>query len=313
MIPSILKRLLAVVPTVVIATLVVFSLVQITPGGAAEAAAGPTATPQQVAALKLAMGLDRPLPVQYATWLWNLVHGNFGQSLISRQDVGAEIGQRLPVTLELTFLALLVALVVGIPLGVLSAARRQSRLDAAVRGGSGLGLAVPEWLLGMFAVDVVALHLGWLPPTGFTPLSESVGGNLQGMILPALALGSGAAAIVTRQTRSSMVEVLDSPFVRTAWALGLSKREVYFRFALKNALISVVTVVGLIAGALLGVAILIERIFVIPGMGSMLVDGVTQKDFPVMQGITAVFVAIVILINLAVDLSYAALDPRIRS
>jgi peptide/nickel transport system permease protein len=133
------------------------------------------------------------------------------------------------------------------------------------------------------------------------------------MILPALALGSGAAAIVTRQTRSSMVEVLDSPFVRTAWALGLSKREVYFRFALKNALISVVTVVGLIAGALLGVAILIERIFVIPGMGSMLVDGVTQKDFPVMQGITAVFVAIVILINLAVDLSYAALDPRIRS
>jgi peptide/nickel transport system permease protein len=309
---TILRRLLAIVPTVVVATLVVFSLEQITPGGAAEAAAGPTATAAQIAGLKHQMGLDQPLPLQYGTWLWNLFHGRFGQSVINRQDVGAEIAQRLPVTLELTLAALLVALLLGIPLGILSAARRQTRLDAAVRGGSGLGLAIPEWLLAMLAVDVFALQLGWLPPTGFTPLSESIGGNLQGMILPALALGSGAAAIVTRQTRGAMVEVLDSPFVRTAWALGLPRRQVYFRFALKNALISVITVVGLIAGALLGVAILIERVFVIPGMGSMLVDGVSQKDFPVMQGVTAVFVAIVIVINLVVDVSYAALDPRIR-
>jgi peptide/nickel transport system permease protein len=312
MISTLVKRLLAVVPTVVIATLVVFSLEQITPGGAAEAAAGPTATPQQILALKRQMGLDQPIPVQYANWLWNLLHGHFGLSLINRSDVGTEMAQRLPVTIELTLAALLVALVVGIPLGILSAARRQSRFDAVVRGGSGLGLAVPEWLLGMLAVDVFALQLGWLPPTGFTPLSQNVGANLQGLILPALALGSGAAAIVTRQTRSAMVEVLDSPYVRTAWALGLPKSQIYFRFALKNALISVVAVVGLIAGALLGVAILIERIFVIPGMGSMLVDGVSQKDFPVMQGITAVFIGIVIVINLAVDLSYAALDPRIR-
>jgi peptide/nickel transport system permease protein len=311
-IATVLRRLVAIVPTVIVATVVTFALVQITPGGAAEAAAGPTATPAQIEALKRQMGLNEPLPLQYVHWLWNLVHGNFGQSVINRQDVGAEIGQRLPVTLELTVLALLVALVVGIPLGILSAARRQSRLDAVVRGGSGLGLAVPEWLLAMLAVDVFALQLGWLPPTGFTPLSENVGANLQGMILPALALGSGAAAIITRQTRSAMVEVLDSPFVRTAWALGLPKGQIYFRFALKNALISVITVIGLLAGALLGVAILIERVFVIPGMGSMLVDGVSQKDFPVMQGVTAVFVAIVIFINLAVDLSYAVLDPRIR-
>ena len=312
MIATVVRRLLALVPTVVVATLVVFALVQITPGGAAEAAAGPTATPQQVHAIALEMGLDKPLPAQYATWLWNLAHGDLGQSLINRQSVSQEVVQRLPVTLELTLGALLVALLVGTPLGILSAARRQSRLDSAVRGGSGLGLAVPEWLLGMFAVDLFALKLGWFPPTGFTPLTESVTGNLQGLVLPALALGSGAAAIITRQTRSAMVEVLDSPFVRTAWALGLPRSQIYFRFALKNALISVITVVGLIAGALLGVAILIERIFVIPGMGSMLVEGVTQKDFPVMQGVTAVFVGIVIVINLAVDLSYAALDPRIR-
>jgi peptide/nickel transport system permease protein len=309
---TILRRLIAIVPTIIVATVVTFALVQITPGGAAEAAAGPTATPAQIAALKRQMGLDKPVPLQYADWLWNLVHGNFGQSVINRQDVGAEIGQRLPVTAELTILALLVALVVGIPLGILSAARRQSRLDAVVRGGSGLGLAVPEWLLAMLAVDVFALQLGWLPPTGFTPLSENVGANLQGMILPALALGSGAAAIITRQTRGAMVEVLDSPFVRTAWALGLPRSQIYFRFALKNALISVITVIGLIAGALLGVSILIERVFVIPGMGSMLVDGVSQKDFPVMQGVTTIFVAVVILINLAVDLSYTVLDPRIR-
>jgi peptide/nickel transport system permease protein len=312
MIPTLVRRLIAIVPTIIVATVVTFALVQITPGGAAEAAAGPTATPAQIASLKRQMGLDKPVPLQYVDWLWNMVHGNFGQSVINRQDVGAEIAQRLPVTLELTVLALLVALVVGIPLGILSAARRQSRLDAVVRGGSGLGLAVPEWLLAMLAVDVFALQLGWLPPTGFTPLSENLGANLQGMILPALALGSGAAAIITRQTRSAMVEVLDSPFVRTAWALGLPRGQIYFRFALKNALISVITVIGLIAGALLGVSILIERVFVIPGMGSMLVDGVSQKDFPVMQGVTAIFVAIVIFINLAVDMSYTVLDPRIR-
>ena len=309
---TIVRRLIAIIPTIVVATFVTFALVQITPGGAAEAAAGPTATPQQIAALKHQMGLDKPIPLQYVDWLSNMVHGNFGQSVINRQDVGTEIAQRAPVTAELTILALLVALVVGIPLGIVSAARRQTRLDAVVRGGSGLGLAVPEWLLAMFAVDIFALQLGWLPPTGFTPLTENVAANLQGMILPALALGSGAAAIITRQTRSAMVEVLDSPFVRTAWALGLPRNQIYFRFALKNALISVITVVGLIAGALLGVSILIERVFVIPGMGSMLVDGVGQKDFPVMQGVVSIFVAIVILINLTVDLSYTVLDPRIR-
>ena len=309
---TIVRRLAAIVPTIVVATLLVFSLEQITPGGAAEAAAGPTATPAQVAALKRQMGLDQPLPVQYGTWLWNLARGHFGQSLLNRQDVGAEIAQRLPVTLELTALALLVALSIGIPLGVLGAARRQTRLDGAVRGASGLGLAVPEFVLAMFAVDIFALQLGWLPPKGFTPPTENLGANLVGLVLPALTLGSGAAAIVTRQTRSAMVEVLDSPFVRTAWALGLDSRDIYFRFALKNALISVITVIGLIAGALLGVAVLIERVFVIPGMGSMLVDAVTQKDYPVTQGVTAVFIAIVIVINLAVDLSYAALDPRIR-
>ena len=312
MIPILVRRLIAIVPTVVVATVLVFALIQITPGGAAEAAAGPTATPAQIANLKKQMGLDQPIPLQYTTWLWNLAHLQFGQSVINRQDVGTELGQRLPVTIELTLLALLVAIVVGVPLGIVSAARRQTRIDATVRGGSGLFLAVPEWLLAMLAVDVFALQLGWLPPTGFTSPFTDLGANLQGMILPALTLGSGAAAIVTRQTRSAMVEVLDSPFVRTAWALGLPRNQIYFRFALKNALISVITVIGLIAGALLGVAVLIERVFVIPGMGSMLVDGVGQKDFPVMQGVTVVFVAIVILINLAVDLSYVALDPRLR-
>src|SRR5947208_9799368 len=157
---TIVRRLLAVVPTVVVATVVVFALVQITPGGAAEAAAGPTATPQQVHAIALEMGLDKPVPVQYANWLWNLAHGDLGQSLINRQSVSQEIGQRLPVTLELTLRALLVALLVGIPLGILSAARRQSRLDAAVRGASGLVLAVPAWLLGRLPVDLFALYTG---------------------------------------------------------------------------------------------------------------------------------------------------------
>jgi peptide/nickel transport system permease protein len=308
-----LRRLLLLLPTAVVATVVVFSLQEVTPGGAAEAAAGPSATREQVAFLKHEMGLDRPVPLQYLTWLGNVLHGDFGQSLINHQDVGPEIGDRLPVTLELTAAALLVALALGIPLGILSAARRGERTDRAVTGVSGLGLAVPEFLLAMVAVDLFALELGWFPATGFSPLSEGLGANLTSLVLPALTLGSGAAAVITRQTRSAMIEVLASPYVRTAWALGLSTRQVYFRFALKNALISVVTVVGLIAGALLGAAVLIEQVFVIPGLGSMLVGAVTQKDFPVTQGVTIVFVGLVILINLAVDLSYAALDPRIRS
>ncbi|HLH70501.1 MAG TPA: ABC transporter permease [Candidatus Dormibacteraeota bacterium] len=308
-----LRRLATLLPTAVVGTMVVFSLDQLTPGGAAEAAAGPNATPQQIATLRHEMGLDKPLPVQYGTWLAGLFHGDFGRSLLNRQDVGAEITQRLPVTIELTVAALVVALVVGIPLGILSASRRRSRLDGTILGVSGLGLAIPEFLLAMLAVDIVCLKLGWLPPTGWTPISQGLGANLQTLVLPALTLGSGAAAVITRQTRGAMVEVLDSPFIRTAWALGLPQRQIYFRFALRNALISVITVVGLIAAALLGAAVLIERVFVLPGMGSMLVDAVTQKDFPVTQGVTVVFIAIVILINLLVDISYAILDPRIRS
>lgn len=310
---TVIRRLLVLVPTAIVATMLVFALQLITPGGPAEAAAGPNATAQQIAAIRSEMGMNAPIPVQYGTWLWNLVHGDFGQSLLNHQDVGTEIGQRLPVTLEETILGLLLGLVVGIPLGVLAAARRQGRFDAVVRGISGLGVALPPFVLGVALAYLFGLKLRWLPPTGFTPLTQDVGANLQGMILPMLVLGIGVMVGVIRQTRSSMLEVLDSPYIRTAWALGLPRNQIYFRFALKNALITVITLVGLIAGITLGAAVIVEQIFVIPGMGSMLINAVGQKDFPVTQGVVVIFVALVLFINLAVDLSYAALDPRVRS
>lgn len=307
------RRLLVLIPTGIVATLIVFGLEQLTPGGAAEAAAGQNATPQLIATLKHQMGLDKPVPLQYWDWISNAARFNFGNSLISHQNVAAEIGQRLPVSVELTVGALIVALAIGIPLGVLSAARAQSKTDDTLLGISGISLAIPPFVLSMIGVYVFALKLAWLPPTGWTPLSQDVGANLQTLVLPAITLGLGSGAIILRQTRASMTEALSSPYVRTAFALGLPKSQIYFRFALKNALIPVVTQVGLIFTALLGVAVVVEQIFVIPGMGSMLVGGVTQKDFPITQGVTFCFIVIVILVNLIVDLSYAVLDPRIRT
>jgi peptide/nickel transport system permease protein len=305
-------RLAVLLPTAFLATVLVFGLQQITPGGAAEAAAGPNATPAQIAAIKRQMGLDKPILQQYTDWLSNMAHGDFGQSLLNHQEVGPELMQRLPVTGEEVFLGLLLGLLVGIPLGIVGAARREGMLDGAIRFISGLGIAVPVFVTAIALVYIFALQLGLFPPTGFTPLTQDVGANISQMALPTVILGLIVAPGIIRQTRTAMLEVLDSPYVRTAWALGLPRAQVYFKFALKNAMIPVVTLIGLLAAALLGGTIIIDQIFVTNGMGSMLIGAVQQKDFPVSNGVLVVFITIVLFVNLAVDLSYAALDPRIR-
>jgi len=308
----ILRRLLTLLPTALLGSAMLFLLVQLVPGGVAAAIAGSNATPEVIAQLEHELGLDRPLPVQYLEWLRNAVVGDFGRSLFDRRPILAAIIERLPLTAELAGFALIVALLIGVPIGVAAATRRRGPLDGAITGLSGIGLAIPEFWLAMLAVNLLALRWGLLPATGIAPLADGLGAHLASLILPVLTLASGASAAVTRFTRSGMIEALDSPYTRTALSLGLPRRQVLFHFALRNALIPVVTIIGLLAGGLLGGAVLVEEVFAIPGLGDMFVIAVQQKDYPVVQGVALVLTCAVIGINLAVDLICGFLDPRTR-
>lgn len=312
MLPVLLRRLAAVIPTVLFGSILIFGLVQVIPGGAAEAVAGADATPEMVATINHQMGLDRPLPVQFGDWLYGVVQGDFGRSLLDNRSVGEDIADRLPLTVELAASALVAALLIGIPLGVISAVHRRGRVGAAITGLSGLGLAMPEFWLAMLAVDLFALRLGWLPATGVPPIGDGLTDHVLALVLPSLTLASGAAAIIVRFTRNGMIEALRSPYIRTAWALGLPRWQILTRFALRNALVPVVTVVGIVAGGLLGGAVLVEQVFVIPGLGALLVTGVLQKDYPTVQSVALVLTVAVVLINLLVDMACAVIDPRTR-
>lgn len=308
----VLRRLLIVLPTALFGSVAIFALVQIIPGGAAESIAGFEASPESIARIQHELGLDRPLTEQYLKWLGALSQGDFGKSLLDGRNIGADIAHRFPLTLELALAALVVALLIGIPSGIVSAVYRHSRIDGAITGLSGLTLAIPEFWMAMVAVNILAVQLSWLPAVGIEPWSSGVGPHLLSMLLPTLTLSSGAAAVITRFTRSGMISALGAPYIRTARALGLSSAQIYLKFAFKNALVPVVTVIGILAGSLLGGAVLVEQVFVIPGLGAMLVGSVLQKDFPTVQGVALVLTIAVIFINLAVDLACLALDPRMR-
>jgi peptide/nickel transport system permease protein len=307
------KRFLALLPTAIIGTIIIFSIVQLTPGGVAEAIAGPDATGEFILQIKQELGLDRPLYIQYASWLWQMVHGNFGQSLLTREYITTLIQQRLPVTATIAGEALLIALIVAIPLGIWSASRRGTAVDSTIRTVSGLGLAMPEFWIGMLGINLFALQLAWVPTTGYVPLAKGFGAHFNSTILPALTLACAPTAVLVRTTRSAMAEALEGQYVRAAWALGLSPWQIYLKFAFKNALIPIVTVIGIIASVLIGGAVLIERVFAIPGMGDLLTQGVLTKDFPIVQGTTVVLMVVVIVVNLLVDVAYVMLDPRLRA
>ena len=308
----ILQRVAAVIPTVLFGTILIFGLVQIIPGGAAEEVLGAETSAEAVAVLRAKMGLDRPLHVQYYDWLSSAAKGDLGRSLTDHRNISQAIVERLPLTIELSVIALLLSLLIGIPLGVLSAINRHNRIDSAVTSVSGLGLAMPEFWLAMLAVNFFALKLNWFPATGVPPVDFGWREHVQALVLPSLTLASGAAAAIVRFTRSGMLEALDSSYVRTAWALGLSPTQIFFRFALKNALIPLVTVIGIIAASLFGGAVLVESVFVIPGLGSMLVTAVLQKDYPTVQSVALVLTVVFVMISLVVDIGCAMLDPRTR-
>jgi peptide/nickel transport system permease protein len=298
--------------TLLLATIVVFFGIRALPGDPALALAGEERDPAALAEVRAQYGLDQPIPVQYWRWLTEMASGNLGESLRTGISVAETILTRIPVTLELALLSLLVAILLGVGAGVLAAVRRGSWVEWLANMAALLGLSVPSFWLGIMLILVFAIILGWLPASGYvSPLSDPVG-NLQRMLLPSLVLGTQFAAILTRQTRSAMLESLGADYVRTARAKGLSEPQVVFGHALRNSLITVLTLLGLRLGLLISGAVITEQVFVIPGFGRLIVEAVFTRDYPIIQGVAMVSAAAYILANLLVDLLYSVANPRIR-
>lgn len=300
------------IPVLLGISIITFLLAVLVPGDIVQIILGTKSTPQAKEALQHYFGLDRPIYVQYFHWLAGIVRGDFGTSFRTGQPVLSEILNRFSVTAELTGLATLIAVVIGIPAGVIGAAKQYSKLDNAVTLFALGGLAVPDFLLGTLLILLLALKARLLPPSGYVPFSEDPLQNLKLMIMPALALGLGSASYITRMTRSSVLETLRQDYVRTAYAKGLRPVTVVMRHALKNGMIPILTVLGIQIGYLLGGAVIIEVIFAMPGIGRYAIDSISFRDYPVLQGTVLFLTTIFVVINLLVDIMYAYLDPRIH-
>lgn len=306
-------RLLGTAPVLVILSIGVFLMLHLTPGDPVQIMLGQDADPAAIAALRAQLGLDQPLPIQYARWVSNVVRGDLGRSIRTNQPVAEAIVSRLPVTFELSVLALVLSLAIGLPAGIVAAIRRNSSADLASTGLALVGVSLPSFFLGILLILVFALWLRWVPPSGYTPLGQDAFMNLKQMFMPAVALGAALAGVIARLTRSSLLEVLGTDYMRTARAKGLSEVGSVVGHGLKNAMLPVVTVVGLQVGALLGGAILIETIFALPGIGRLAVDSIFARDFPIVQGVVLFLALVRVASNLIADLLYARLDPRISS
>jgi peptide/nickel transport system permease protein len=312
MVAFLIKRLLATIPTILLVTIAVFLILRLTPGGPAVAMLGDQASPEAVAALNQKLGLDKPLYIQYLRWLGNALHGDLGRSAFGNQPVTELIVQRIVPTLELSILALIVSLLIGISAGVIAAVKRNTAVDAVASILAILGVSTPSFWLAILLVLIFSLKLTWLPALGYVSPFSNLATNLKDMLLPSLTLGVILAAVITRFTRASMLDSLYQDYVRTARSKGLEERTVILRHALGNAMIPIVTVVGLELGGLLSGAVIIETIFSLPGNGQLLVTSIFNRDFPVVQGLVVVIAIVFILVNVAVDVVYALIDPRIR-
>jgi peptide/nickel transport system permease protein len=308
----VLRRLVIAIPSLLIASLIVFTLPRLIPGDVVQLMLEEKAYGKDLADLRAKLGLDRPIPVQYVDWVRRLARGDLGESLWTRQPVLGELARRMPVTLTLGFLAIVVAVAIGVPIGILSAVRQDGALDFFARSAAILGLSIPGFVQAIVVILLPAIWWGWTPRTGFTELSQGVSDYILQFVLPAIILGIASAAAIMRLTRGMLLEVLRQDYVRTAWAKGLRERGVVLKHGLKNAIIPVVTVLGLQIAQIAGGSVIIESIFGLPGMGQFLVEAITQRDYPVIQGINLLIVLIIVATNLLVDLFYAMIDPRIR-
>ncbi len=313
MLMFILRRLLSSIPTLILVSLFVFTLQKLLPGDPVLAMAGEERDPAVMEYLRDKYRLDDPIPLQYLNWVGNVLTGDLGTSLRTEQPVTTLLASKLPVTIELAVLALLIALLIGIPTGIISAVRKGTAVDYGANVVALSGISIPHFWLGILLIMVFAVKLQWLPASGFVPMGEDFGQNLKTLILPAFVLGAGLSGILMRHTRSAMLEVLRADYVRTARAKGLFPRTVILKHALRNALMPIITLTTLLFGELLGGAVLTEQVFSIPGFGKMIVDAVFNRDYAVVQGVVLCVAIGFLMLNMLADVLYRLINPRLRT
>lgn len=307
-----LKRIASIIPTLVVVSMLIFGLQQLLPGDPAKILAGEEQDPTVVAYLRTKLHLDEPLPVRYGYWIGGVLQGDLGDSVRTQQPVLSLVLQKLPVTVELALLAMTIALLIGIPAGIVSAVGRGTVWDSVANGLALWGISTPNFWLGILMIMLFSVQLGWLPSSGYVSPFEDLGANLAAMIMPAFVLGNAIAAVLMRHTRSAMLQVMSADYVRTARAKGLSERVVVLKHALRNALTPIITLGALELGTLLSGAVLTEQVFTIPGFGKLIVDSVFNRDYAVVQGVVLVTATTYIVLNLLADLAYFAANPRLR-
>ena len=307
-----LQRLATIVPTLILVSMLVFGLQQLLPGDPAIVLAGEDRDPAAVEHLRRKLNLDRPLPVRYFLWVGGVVKGDLGESLRVQKPVVELILEKLPVTVQLASMAIVIAILIGVPAGIVSAVKKDTAWDYAANLFALWGLSTPNFWLGILLILLFAVQLGWLPASGYVSPFEDLRANLAAMIMPAFVLGNSFAAVLMRHTRSAMLQVLSADYVRTARAKGLAERVVILKHALRNALIPVITLGALGFGELLGGTVLTETVFTIPGFGKLVVDAVFNRDYAVVQGVVLVTATAYILLNLLADLAYFLVNPRLR-
>jgi len=312
MLRFLIGRLLATIPVLLVVAIAVFLLLRLTPGDPAAVIAGDSATTEQIEQIRESLGLNRPIPVQFAIWFGNVLQGDLGESFFFKKPVAELIAQRLEPTLALALTTIVVAVVIAVPLGTLAAWRHGGWLDRALMGFSTLGFSIPVFVLAYLLIWLVSMKLGWLPVQGYRRVAEGVGPFLRHLILPSLTLAVIYVALIARVTRAAVSEALAEDFVRTARAKGLPEQRVLIHHALANAAVPIVTVIGIGLALLIGGVVVTESVYAIPGLGRLTVDAVLARDFPTIQGVILLFSAAYVLVNLLIDLSYLALDPRIR-
>ncbi len=313
MLGMILKRLGAAVVIFFLVSLMVFSLVLLVPGDPAAVVAGENADPAYIEALREQLGLNDPIVVQYWDWLSGVFTGDFGSSIVTGESVIDGVWQRFPATASLMVFSVALALLIGVPSGLLAGLKPGSIFDRLASFGATLGVAVPNFWLALLLIVYFSLDLGWFPAVGYTPLTESPSEWFRGLVLPAITLGTAGVAEISRQTRAGVVDITRREYIRTAYANGLPERRVVGRHVLRNASIPIVTVLGLQIAGLLGGSVIVETIFGIDGIGSYAVTAVTQRDFPVVQGMVLFVTIVVLVVNLAVDISYGFINPKVRA
>jgi peptide/nickel transport system permease protein len=312
MIAYIVRRLFSTVVVMAVVAFVVFSLLYLTPGDPAAIIAGDIASDEDIRRIHARLGLDEPFLVQFGRWVWALLHGDLGTSIFSNLPVTQLIGQRVEPTVALTLCTLVVAIAVAVPMGVVAAAKAGSWLDRVVMSFSVLGFSVPVFVLAYILILTFSVQLDWLPVQGYRNFRDGLWEWIRHLILPSVALGTVYVALIARMTRASMLEVLAQDYIRTAAAKGLAPDQVLLGHALKNAAIPVMTIIGMGVALLISGAIVTETVFALPGIGRLTVDAILRRDYPIIQGVTLIFSAVYVLVNLLVDLSYVFFDPRIR-